>query len=57
MREIRHSIRRFLRDESGPTAIEYSFMLSLIVFAALTGITIVGETTLGLFNQTKDTMP
>jgi len=37
--------------------VEYLFMLSLVIFAAMVGIGIVGDTTLDLFTQTKNAMP
>ena len=57
MRDILFSVQRFLRDESGPTMVEYLFMLSLVIFAALVGIEILGNTTLELFTRTKNNMP
>ncbi|MBC8290553.1 MAG: Flp family type IVb pilin [Planctomycetes bacterium] len=53
MREFANSVIRFCRDESGPTAVEYLFMLSLVIFAALIGITAVGNQTKALFDRTK----
>ena len=43
----RHPIRKlltFLRDESGPTAVEYAVMLALIVVICLASITVLGRT-------------
>lgn len=57
MDRIRLSVQRFLLDESGHTMVEYLFMLSLVIFAALLGIGVVGDTALDLFQQTKDAMP
>jgi Flp pilus assembly pilin Flp len=57
MREFMLSVQRFLKDESGPTMVEYLFMLSLVIFAALVGIGIVGDTTLELFTRTKNALP
>lgn len=57
MLDFWRSVEQFLRDESGPTMVEYLFMLSLVIFAALVGIGIVGDTTLELFKQTKNAMP
>lgn len=36
-------IREFLLDESGPTAVEYAVMLTLIVVTCLAAITTMGE--------------
>ena len=57
MHELLLSVRRFVLDESGHTLVEYLFMLSLMIFAALIGIGIVGDTALDLFTQTKNAMP
>jgi pilus assembly protein Flp/PilA len=35
-------IRRLLKDESGPTAVEYAVMLALIVIVCLAAIKTVG---------------
>lgn len=57
MKRLRLSIRRLLEEDSGHTMVEYLFMLSLVIFAALLGIGVVGDTALDLFQQTKNTMP
>ena len=57
MRKILLSVRRLLREDGGHTMIEYLFMLSLVIFAALLGIGVVGDTALDLFTQTKNAMP
>jgi len=54
MREFLNSVIRFCWDESGPTAVEYLFMLSLVIFAAMIGITAVGNQTKALFDRTKN---
>jgi pilus assembly protein Flp/PilA len=33
---------RFIRDESGPTAVEYAVMLALIIVVCITAITTLG---------------
>lgn len=57
MRDFARSVRTFCCDESGPTSIEYLFMLSLVIFVAMTGITLIGQQTKVLFDRTKDAMP
>lgn len=57
MRKSILSVQRFLKDESGPTTVEYAVMLNLIVLAAVSGVKVAGDTTLELFEQTKETMP
>ena len=37
------SMRRFLRDESGPTAVEYCVMLMLILLVCITAVQLIGR--------------
>jgi pilus assembly protein Flp/PilA len=37
------SLVAFLRDEDGPTAVEYAVMLALILIACITAVTILGN--------------
>jgi pilus assembly protein Flp/PilA len=43
-------IRRFLKSEDGPTAVEYAVMLALILVACITIITSLGTSISGTFN-------
>ena len=36
------SLARFVKDESGPTAVEYAVMLALIIVVCITAITTLG---------------
>ena len=36
------SLFRFLKDEGGPTAVEYAVMLALIIVVCITAITALG---------------
>jgi Flp pilus assembly pilin Flp len=51
------SVRRFLDRESGHAMVEYLFMLSLILVAAILGIRVVGTTALDLFETSRDALP
>jgi len=51
------SVRRFLARESGHAMVEYLFMLSLILVAAILGIKLVGTTALDLFETSRDALP
>ena len=51
------SVRRFLVRESGLAMVEYLFMLSLILVAAILGIKLVGTAALDLFTTTRDALP
>lgn len=44
------TVKQFLMEENGPTAVEYAVMVSLIVIAALVGINALGARVLALFN-------
>ena len=38
-------IRRFLRNESGPTSVEYAVMLAMIMLVAIGAVRVFGTTT------------
>ncbi len=44
-------VQRFLRDESGPTAVEYAVMLALIVVVCITAVTTLGSNAKNTFNN------
>ena len=44
---------RFLRDESGPTAVEYAVMLAMIIVAVMGAIGVVGHETGGMWSNVK----
>jgi len=41
----------FLKDEEGPTAVEYAVMLALIIVVCLTAIGFIGTSASGTFNS------
>jgi len=43
MRRIRQLIRIFVRNEDGPTAVEYAVMLELIVLVCMSAIKTLGS--------------
>jgi pilus assembly protein Flp/PilA len=43
-------IKRFLKSEDGPTAVEYAVMLALIIVVCLTAIQAVGTNAASTFN-------
>lgn len=45
-------IKRFLQDESGPTAVEYAVMLSLIIAAMFGTIALLGRGANSTFENT-----
>jgi pilus assembly protein Flp/PilA len=38
-----NKLLRFLKEEGGPTAIEYAFVISLILVAAIAAIALLGQ--------------
>ena len=43
MRNIGKALVNFLKDESGPTAVEYAVMLALIIVVCIVAITSLGS--------------
>jgi pilus assembly protein Flp/PilA len=43
LQTLRRSLLSFLKDESGPTAVEYAVMLALIIVVCITAITTLGS--------------
>ncbi len=50
-------LKRLLVEDSANTQVEYLFMLMLVIFVAIAGITVIGNTTKTLFVATKNAMP
>jgi pilus assembly protein Flp/PilA len=42
MQQLVASLGRFLRDEDGPTAVEYAVMLALIIVVCIAAVTTLG---------------
>lgn len=53
---IFRQVRKFVRDESGPTAVEYAVMLALIIVVCLISIRLVGTNTNRTFQTTVNAM-
>jgi pilus assembly protein Flp/PilA len=45
------TVRRFLREEDGPTAVEYAVMLALIIVVCIAAITTLGKNASNTFNN------
>jgi pilus assembly protein Flp/PilA len=43
MRHLRQFVANFIRNEDGPTAVEYAVMLALIIVVCITAITALGS--------------
>jgi pilus assembly protein Flp/PilA len=44
-------VRKFVRDETGATMVEYGLMLALIAVVCLGAVALVGTNAAALFNQ------
>ena len=51
MKNFTDCIVNFLKEEDGPTAVEYAVMLALIVVVCLAGVTSVGTNANDKFSQ------
>ena len=54
MKQAVNKIKRFLKSEDGPTAVEYAVMLALIVIVCLTAIRAVGNNASNRFEMIRD---
>ncbi len=45
MPKLHKQLTRFMRDESGPTAVEYAVMLALIIGVCIGSVTLFGSAT------------
>jgi pilus assembly protein Flp/PilA len=48
---LRKNVVAFLKNEDGPTAVEYAVMLALIIVVCITAITTLGTNTNSTFQQ------
>ena len=51
MKKFAQKVKRFLKSEDGPTAVEYAVMLALIVIVCLTAIQAIGSNASNAFND------
>jgi pilus assembly protein Flp/PilA len=56
MRSVLHAVKRFVRSEDGPTAVEYAVMLALIIVVCIIAITTLGQAAKDKFNQVGTTI-
>jgi pilus assembly protein Flp/PilA len=50
-------VTRFLKDESGATAIEYGLIAALVAVVLVTALTAMGGKLQGTFNQVSAALP
>jgi pilus assembly protein Flp/PilA len=48
---MNRAVRAWVRDESGPTAVEYAVLLALIVVTLMGAVNAMGNTTSGIWAQ------
>jgi pilus assembly protein Flp/PilA len=51
MRQLGQFAVAFLKNEDGPTAVEYAVMLALIIVVCITAITTLGSNANGTFSR------
>ena len=56
MKKFANSIVEFLKEEDGPTAVEYAVMLVLIIVVCLAVITTLGSNVKNAFNTVAETL-
>ena len=56
MRKFSETLVRFVKDESGPTAVEYAVMLALIIVVCITAITALGTNANNTFSYVGTTV-
>ncbi|QIG81019.1 Flp family type IVb pilin [Stakelama tenebrarum] len=54
MRKLAALFRRLTRDRRGASAVEYGFILALIVLALITSLTALADVTTGMWNNVSD---
>ena len=54
MRQFSQAFVSFLKNEDGPTAVEYAVMLALIVVVCITAITTLGTNANNTFSYTAN---
>ena len=57
MRLVCQSVVSFLRNEDGPTAVEYAVMLALIIVVCIGTITALGNNANATFTTVKNALP
>ena len=57
MKNLLTNVKRFLREEDGPTATEYAVMLALIIIVALGAIGALGSKVDTIFTEVESSLP
>jgi pilus assembly protein Flp/PilA len=56
MKSFAVKMKRFLKSEDGPTAVEYAVMLALIIVVCLTAVSNIGNRAATKFNEISTTL-
>ena len=56
MLNLSHAFVNFLKNEDGPTAVEYAVMLALIIVVCLAAISVLGQKASSTFSLVGDSM-
>ena len=56
MRKFSQAAVSFLKDESGPTAVEYAVMLALIIVVCIAAVTALGTNAQNTFSNVASTI-
>jgi pilus assembly protein Flp/PilA len=56
MSKFTQAVISFVKDESGPTAVEYAVMLALIIVVCITAITTLGTNANNTFSYVGNTI-
>lgn len=51
MKKFADSVKKFLKSEDGPTAVEYAVMLALIIVVCLVSIRLIGQNANATFDH------
>jgi pilus assembly protein Flp/PilA len=57
MPKLFSQVRKFLKSEDGPTAVEYAVMLALIIVVCLTAIQAIGTNANATFQSVASKLP
>ena len=54
MNYLKSIVVNFIKQEDGPTAVEYAIMLALIILVCVAAVASVGESAQGVFQRVAD---
>lgn len=53
---MRNTLRRFIKDERGASAIEYALIAAMVALALVTFVPQINEAVSGIFEQIRDAL-